>query len=98
MLAAEAVAELVELGVHVPLVGKVRNGARVEPRQTLAFPLDVGRYAGALDRHPIGPAVPGASESAPVARWICVAAYKRISRAVRVAEDPRRLVSHEGVL
>ena len=55
MLAAEPVAELVELGVHVPL-GEVRNGAGLN-RQPLALPLDVGRDAGAFDRHPIGLAV-----------------------------------------
>src|SRR5918995_1870800 len=98
MLAAEAVAELVELGVHVPLVGKVRNGARGEPRQPLAFPLDVGRDAGAFDRHPVGQAVPWASSSASVAGRVGIAAFERIARSERVTEDPRRLVRDERVL
>ena len=98
MLVAEPVAELVELGVHVPLVGEVRNGARVEPRQPLALPLDVRRDAGAFDRHPIGPAVPGASSSASVAGRVGIAALERIARAERVTEDPGRLVGDERVL
>src|SRR5215204_6553036 len=98
MLAAEPVAELVELGVHVALVGEVRNGARVEARQPLALPLDVGRDAGAFDRHPIGLAVSGASSSTSVSGRVGIATLERIARAERVTEDPRRLVRDERVL
>ena len=98
MLAAEAIAELVELGVHLPLVCEVPNVSRVEPRQALPLPLDVGRDAGAFDRHPIGLAVPGASSSAVVAGWVGIPALERIASAERVTEDPRRLVRDEGVL
>src|SRR5215211_5818773 len=98
VLAAEPVAELVELRVHLLLVLDMSGGLRIELGKALPLPLDVRRHTGPLDGHAVRLTVSGPARPRVVAWRLGVAALQWIPGAECVAEHPRRLVRHERVL